>query len=91
MTYEWTDLLGNLGVATILLTYLGLQLGRVDARGLEYSIANAIGASLILVSLAFDFNLSAALVEGFWVLISLLGIGKALRSRQKPDPESVER
>jgi hypothetical protein len=32
----------------------------------------------ILVSLVFDFNLSAVLMEGCWALISLYGLAKAL-------------
>ncbi len=90
MNYGWPDLVGNIGVAAILLTYLALQLERVDSRGLAYSVANACGASLILVSLAFDFNLSAAIVEGSWVLISLFGIGRAVRNRRSESGSVAE-
>ena len=44
---------------------------------------NALGASLIIVSLLFDFNLSAFIVEAFWVIISLIGIGKYYLLRKK--------
>ncbi len=87
MTYGWPDLIGNIGVAVILLTYLALQLERIDSRGIGYSVANAAGASFILVSLAFDFNLSAAIVEGFWVLISLIGLYRAWRARRLEEAE----
>jgi hypothetical protein len=40
---------------------------------------NAIGASLIVVSLLVDFNLSALLMEVFWVLISLIGVYRYFR------------
>jgi hypothetical protein len=40
---------------------------------------NALGASLIVASLIVDFNLSALLMEVFWVLISFIGIGRHLR------------
>lgn len=81
MNYSWSDLLGNVGVALIILAYLGIQLGRLDARGLGYSVANAVGALLVLVSLIQDFNLSAFIIEAFWVLISLIGIWRWLRRR----------
>lgn len=81
MHYGLTDLMGNLGVALILGSYLLVQLGRLDAKGLRYSAANAAGASLVALSLLHDFNLSAFVVEVFWVAISLLGIARNLRAR----------
>jgi hypothetical protein len=87
MSYGVHDLLGNAGVGLILLTYLLMQTGRLDARGLRYSLANAVGASLVVLSLSVDFNLSAFIVEAFWVLISLYGIARALRQRRvTPSP-----
>ena len=74
MNYEWYDIIGNIGVLTILSCYLLLQLGRLHADGLAFSVLNAIGASLILVSLVYEFNISAFLIEFFWLLISIYGI-----------------
>jgi hypothetical protein len=79
---NWYDILGTLGVAIIVLTYVLLQIERVRSDQLIYSLLNAIGASLILVSLYFDFNLPSVVVEFFWLLISLFGIGKYL-TRQR--------
>jgi hypothetical protein len=79
--YAWHDVVGNVGVATILGTYLWLQMGRLDARSLAYSSLNGLDAGLITVSLLFDFNLSAFVVEVAWVLISLYGVVVALRRR----------
>jgi hypothetical protein len=73
---NWYDILGTLGVATIILTYILLQIERLRSDQLTYSLLNAIGAALILVSLYFDFNLPSVVVEVFWLLISLFGIGK---------------
>ena len=83
MSYAWYDILGTLGVALIILTYVLLQIGRVRSEQLAYSLLNAVGAALILVSLYFSFNFPSFVVEFFWLLISLFGIGKYLR--QKPD------
>ncbi len=76
--YEWHDLIGNLGVICILGTYLLLNLERISSRSLVYLGFNAIGAALVLYSLMFDFNLSAAVIESAWLLISLVGIGRQL-------------
>ena len=85
MSYGVLDFIGNIGVVILIITFLMLQLNKLPSDGLAYSLLNAIGASLIVVSLLFDFNLSALLMEVFWVLISFVGIyryfrHKALRS-----------
>jgi hypothetical protein len=85
MNYGLLDLVGNIGVVILMVTYLLLQLNRIRSDELTYSLLNAVGASFIVVSLLVDFNLSALLMEVFWVLISFVGIYryfrlKALRS-----------
>jgi hypothetical protein len=82
VTYAWYDILGTLGVAVIILTYVLLQIGKVRSEQLVYSVLNAVGAALILVSLYFAFNFPSFIVEFFWLLISLFGIGKYLLSRR---------
>ncbi|HEX5886215.1 MAG TPA: hypothetical protein VFY67_16860 [Pyrinomonadaceae bacterium] len=86
MTYGPLDFVGNIGVVVLMVAYLMLQLNKLSSAGLAYSVLNAAGASLIIVSLLYDFNLSALLMEVFWVLISFVGIYryfrlKALRSQ----------
>ena len=85
MSYGFLDFVGNIGVVILVITFLMLQLNKISSDGLSYSLLNAVGASLIVISLLFDFNLSALLMEVFWVLISFVGIYryfrlKALRS-----------
>lgn len=77
----WYDVVGLLGVGAILAAYALLQAGRWGARDLVYSAVNAVGAALVLVSLWFEFNLSAAVIEGFWLAISGYGIWQAWRAR----------
>jgi multidrug transporter EmrE-like cation transporter len=79
MSYGPLDLIGNIGVVVLMIAYLMLQLNKLSSAGLAYSVLNAIGASLIIVSLLFDFNLSALLMEVFWVLISFVGIYRYFR------------
>lgn len=78
---KWYDIVGTLGVAIIILTYVLLQIERIRRDQLSYSLLNAVGASLILISLYFDFNLPSVVVEAFWLLISLFGIGKWISRR----------
>ncbi|MDH4071513.1 MAG: hypothetical protein OEV41_00245 [Gammaproteobacteria bacterium] len=77
----WHDVAGSAGAAMILVSYLLLQLGRMSGTGLSYSLLNGTGATLILVSLMIDFNLSAFIVEAFWLAISLIGIVRYVSGR----------
>ena len=81
--YEWHDLLGNLGVFLIIGSYFWLQIGRIPGQSKMYSLVNAIGAALILVSLYFNFNLSAVIVEVFWLIISLVGLVIAMKKNSR--------
>jgi hypothetical protein len=81
MSYGLTDFLGNVGVALIVIAYLLLQLNRLSSNALSYSLLNAVGAALIIVSLWSNFNFSAFIMEAFWVLISLIGIYRYLRQQ----------
>lgn len=82
MQYHWYDFVGNLGVVLILVTYTLLQLEKLKSSQLSYSALNGVGAGLILVSLSMEFNLSAFLIEFFWLLISIMGIVRHRRSRR---------
>jgi hypothetical protein len=78
----WFDLVGFIGVLLIITAYLLLQLDKLPSSSPTYSLLNVVGALLIIVSLIFKFNLSAFIVEAFWLLISLFGLTKSLRSRR---------
>ena len=84
MKYSWYDFAGNVGVAMMVFVYLLLQIGKLRVNDLSYLLTNAIGAALVLFSLLYSFNLSAFLVELFWLLISLFGLIKyVMTTRQK--------
>lgn len=81
MDYSWFDLIGNVGVLLMVVAYLLLQLEKVSGANVIYLLLNATGAVLVMISLAFRFNLSAFLMEAFWLLISLYGLGKSLKAK----------
>ena len=76
------DLAGFIGVLLIVAAYLLLQLDKLPSSSRSYSLLNAAGALLIIVSLIFKFNLSAFIVESFWFLISLFGLTKSVSGRK---------
>src|SRR5215470_14080722 len=77
-SFHLFDLAGFIGVLLIIIAYLLLQLDKLPSSSPSYSLMNAAGALLIIVSLVFAFNLSAFIVEAFWFLISLLGLWRSL-------------
>jgi hypothetical protein len=81
MSYGLLDLLGNIGVVLLIIAYLMLQLDKLNSSGLAYSLLNLFGAILIVVSLLVNFNLSAFIIEVFWILISFVGIYRYFRMK----------
>ena len=84
MSYEWHDILGNLGVAFIVGTYILLQMERMSSAGFTYSTLNALGAFFVIVSLMHNFNLSGIIVQSFWMGISVIGIIRQWKLRHLP-------
>lgn len=83
MGYTWYDFVGNVGVFLLLAAYLLLQLNKLSSNHLSYSLLNGLGAILIIVSLVFEFNLSAFAIEFFWLLISIVGVVDYYRRRAR--------
>jgi hypothetical protein len=81
--FDLFDLAGFIGVLLIVIAYLLLQLDKLPSSSLRFSLLNAAGSLLIIVSLLFKFNASAFLMEVFWFLISLLGLIKWFISRKR--------
>jgi hypothetical protein len=79
------DVAGLVGVAMILVAYAGAQCGRLEPRRAPALLLNLVGAGLILLSLAFRFNLSAFLMEAAWALVALYGLVRLLLRRGNPD------
>jgi len=83
LEYGWYDLAGNIGVLMMVVAYLLLQIEKLSSSAVSYLLLNAGGAILVIVSLIFHFNLSAFLMEVFWLLISLFGLAKPLIVKTK--------
>ena len=82
MSFHLSDLAGFIGVVLIIVAYLLLQLEKLPSSSPRYSLVNAAGALLIIVSLIFAFNLAAFIVEAFWFLISLVGLWRSLSAKK---------
>lgn len=82
-TIHFYDIVSIVGVVIILITYLLLQCDMLASSSYSYSILNIIGSFMILYSLAYDWNLSAVIIESSWILISLIGIYRQMRPQKK--------
>jgi paired small multidrug resistance pump len=79
---QWHDWVGLAGVAIVLVAFFLLQAGKLHGNSLVYQLCNAIGAAAVVLSLFYDFNLSAFVVETCWVAISLYGIWRGYKAKQ---------
>jgi hypothetical protein len=68
------DAAGIAGVLMILAAYAGATSGKLDPKRPIALSLNLFGAGLILLSLAYDFNLSAFLMEAAWAVVALIGL-----------------
>ena len=88
MNFDLFDMAGFIGVLLIVIAYLLLQLDKLPSSSFSFSLLNAAGSLLIMLSLIFKFNVSAFLMQVFWFLISLIGVSKWLISRKRASSES---
>lgn len=77
----WYDIVGTAGTLIVVAAYFGTQARLINSDDLAFPVVNLAGSLMIGVSLWFNFNLASALMEGFWIAISLFGIWQALRPR----------
>lgn len=82
ITFDWTVIVGLIGMLVTLLAYFLLQAQKLHGNGLIYQLMNALGALGVALSLLFGtFNLPAFLLEVIWLAISIYGIVVARRAR----------
>ena len=77
------DTIGIIGVALILVAYYLVTHGRVQADQLSFHGMNFLGAILIFVSLMHTPNIPSIILEICWIIISLMGMRKALKARKE--------
>ena len=76
------DLCGLVGVVLMLGAYVGAQNGRFDPARAPALLMNLGGACLVMLSLAFAFNLAAFVTEAAWATAAAFGLARlALRKR----------
>ncbi len=75
------NIVGMLGTTIVVGTYMALQMGRMSNESLSFNLLNLVGAFLLMLSLLVHFNLASMVIEVFWILASLIGLWRYLKSR----------
>jgi|SRR5579859_3930873 len=73
------DMVGLTGISLSVFCYARVQWNPGYAKRLSYSALNFLSALLLGDSLVHNWNLSSFAANGFWGLISLYGLVRALR------------
>lgn len=81
---EATDLIGVMGFGLYVLTYSLLTLQKISADHTMYFVMNLLAAGMVMVGLMSAFNLASALIQTFWIAMSLVGIASRLAQHRKP-------
>lgn len=80
---QFADHIGMVGVLLTLIAYGALSIGKMNSESFIYSFMNFVGSWLILVSLLFHWNLSSFVIEAAWIIISMIGMYRFFKSRNK--------
>lgn len=73
------EVIGVLGFALYVMNYTLLTTRRINGNSVRYFAVNFVAASCVLVGLTSSFNLASALIQIFWVVLSVLGMLVHLR------------
>lgn len=79
---ELVYVIGLLGAGVYLGSYAMLQLGILKGDSYAYSTLNILAPVCVMISLVTAFNMSSAIIQSAWILISIVGITRNfLRTR----------
>ena len=76
------ETIGLVGFALYVMNYGLLTMQWLNSNCALYFAVNLTAASFVLIGLTGSFNLPAALIQGFWVVMSILGLMIRLRQRR---------
>ena len=92
LSYDFASIwrgLGLIGRSLYILGFTLLSLGKLTSDMPIYFVTILMAASLVMISLAVDFNLASALIQGFYIAMSLSAIFRRVRRSQPPQPRNI--
>lgn len=81
-TLTIVDAIGSFGALIVVAAYFATQMRMMNSDDLAFPVINLLGSVLIVFSLLENFNLASMLIEGFWIVISIIGIIQHFRLRK---------
>jgi hypothetical protein len=81
MMHQLVQIVGSLGV---LIPFLLVQVGLVQARTLATTVPNFLGSGVLAVDAGRMMQFGFLILEGSWALVSLVSAAAVLRSRRRP-------
>ncbi|CUH42999.1 CBU_0592 family membrane protein [Ruegeria atlantica] len=78
----FVDAIGSFGAFIVVAAYFATQMRMMNSDDFAFPMVNLIGSILIVFSLMQNFNLASMLIEGFWIIISVIGIIQYFRLRR---------
>jgi len=78
----FADLVGSIGTLIVTAAYFATQMRYLNSDDILFPAANLVGSLFMAYSLVYAFNLASALMELFWILISIAGIINYLRRKK---------
>ena len=76
------DVVGLIGSALFIAAFAYANLSKAFDK-VWFNFANLVGAILLLISLSVNFNLAAFVLEAAWGTIAVVGLGLAVRAKQR--------
>jgi hypothetical protein len=74
---------GIVGSILIIIAFFSNQQGWMKSRSLPYVLLNLAGSLCIIASLIDAWNFPSFVIEAFWAMISVYGLARRLRFRQR--------
>lgn len=71
---EVLDAIGVMGFGLYVINYSLLTFRRINSQAMTYFAVNWVAATCVLIGLLGAFNLAAALIQVFWIVISTIAI-----------------
>jgi hypothetical protein len=81
------NVIGVIGFSLYVMNYCLLTFHRLTSHSKLYFVINLMAASMVLIGLTHSFNLAAALIQLFWIVISTTAIIVRLRQSKRADAE----
>lgn len=68
------DVIGVIGFLLYLCNYILITFQHIDSRSIRFFVLNTLAAACVLFSLSEDFNLAAAMIQIFWIVLGIVAI-----------------